>query len=214
MNYIDSLLAKIPAFDVNPYIKYMWENITFESILKFSVIYFFIVWIAVIIWVIKDISNRTDSVILQIISILIVLLLTPFWVFLYLIIRPWKTVFEKYYEEIEDNLEWLSSIIKERIEKKKVKKTKCFNCEEKIEVDFSFCPSCKEKLKEECNTCKKDIRTSWEICPYCWSEKEEKLKQIEITPNSNVIQKIEIELKKEKDKIEWLLDNDPEKKES
>jgi hypothetical protein len=66
----------------------------------------------------KDISNRTNSIILQVISVLIILILTPFWIFVYLIIRPSNTLFEKYYNEIEENLDIFHQIIEDRINDK------------------------------------------------------------------------------------------------
>lgn len=100
-----------------------WENVTFEAFLKFVIIYFIVVWISLIVWVIKDIVNRTDSVLLQLLAILIVTLLSPFGIFIYLLIRPSKTVFEKYYEEIEDNLETLTTIVKKSLGTDDEKKT-------------------------------------------------------------------------------------------
>jgi hypothetical protein len=61
-------------YDLTPYIEQLYNNITFETVIKFMIVYFFIIWIALLIWVTKDIVNRTSSVLLQIISILIILL--------------------------------------------------------------------------------------------------------------------------------------------
>jgi len=62
-------------------------------------LYVFVVWFCIVVWVAKDISNRTRSIWLQIVSILIVLFLTPLGIFIYLLIRPQKTLFEKIFEE-------------------------------------------------------------------------------------------------------------------
>ncbi len=207
MLYLDSLLAKIPRLDFNPYLKSLWPHITFESVLKFMVIYFAVLWIAVVIWVIKDIINRTDSILLQVVSILIVLLGTPLWIFVYLIIRPWKTIFEKYYEEIEDNLDCLSDMMQDK-NIGKPKKIRCYNCNEKLDEDFSFCPKCKEKLKEECKKCKKEIRIWWDICPYCWKEtwyKKPDSEDKKDKENSNWNDKSGKKDKKEKGNDEQLL---------
>ena len=55
----------------------LWEIVTFETMIKVAIVYFFIIWIAVLVWVIKDISNRTNNVLLQIFSILLIVFLTP-----------------------------------------------------------------------------------------------------------------------------------------
>lgn len=97
--------------------KAIWDFMTLENIIKFIIIYFFIIWVAIIVWVIKDIRIRTNSIFFQIISVLIVLIWTPFLVFIYLLIRPGKTIYERYYDEIEDNLDIMSEIIEERKQK-------------------------------------------------------------------------------------------------
>ena len=74
-------------------------------------LYIFIIWIAIVAWVIKDITNRTQSVILQVFCILLVVLLPFVGIFLYLLIRPGNTLLEKHYAEIEENLEIMTQFI-------------------------------------------------------------------------------------------------------
>ncbi|MDR0772234.1 MAG: hypothetical protein LBF15_04305 [Candidatus Peribacteria bacterium] len=52
---------------------FLVENFTPEFALKFVVAYFFVFWISIIVWVIKDISIRTSSVLFQIFCVLLVL---------------------------------------------------------------------------------------------------------------------------------------------
>lgn len=101
-------------FQLQSFWEKIWNMITIEFIVKFLIVYFFIVWIALVIWVIKDISIRTNSILFQIFSVLIVLIWTPLWIFIYLIIRPRRTLYDKYYQEIEDNLEIISELVEER----------------------------------------------------------------------------------------------------
>lgn len=98
----------------NTYLLTFWETITFEFVFKFALVYFFVIWIALLVWIIKDISIRTDNIYFQVFSVFIILFLTPLGVFIYLLIRPSKTLYEKYYDEIEDNLDIFHEIIEER----------------------------------------------------------------------------------------------------
>lgn len=150
-----------------------YEAVTFEIVIKFVILYFFIIWIAILLWVMKDIKNRTNNIFFQVICIFTILFLTPLWVFIYLLIRPWKTLFEKYYEEIEENLELFSQIIEEKNNKCETE-FKCFSCTEPISPDFKFCPNCKVSLKNECETCKKLLYSDWKVCPYCWDKQKGK----------------------------------------
>lgn len=164
--------------DLNYISSVLYEKVTFDMFIKFLIVYFFIIWISILLWVIKDIWNRTNSILLQLFSVLIVLFWTPLWVFVYLLIRPSKTLFEKYYEEIDVNLDTFSQIIEEK-NRFIDSNLKCFRCNISISPDFKFCPNCKTSLKKQCISCKKTLYSNWKICPYCWEDQ----KQEEIIEN-------------------------------
>ena len=171
---------------LNNILEFLTNIITIESFAKLAVLYFFIIWISIIVWVIRDISNRTDSIILEFISLLIVLIWTPLWIFIYLLIRPTKTLFEKYYDEIEGNLDFLTQSIKDKFQEKEKHSISCDECNYPIEKWFNFCPNCNIELKYSCRFCKKKINKSWKVCAHCWknepykeakSEKKDKKKK-------------------------------------
>ena len=183
---MDKILEDILNFDYSFAVKAFLESITIEMFIKFIAVYFIIIWISVIAWVIKDINNRTNNIFLQVISILIILFWTPFSVFIYLLIRPSKTLFEKYYDEIESNLDVMSSIIEGKNKNMGDDGVHCFNCHKPISSDFKFCPNCKISLRMNCGWYKKIIYIWRLICPYCWDEnnnkedeKKEKWEEIE-----------------------------------
>jgi hypothetical protein len=64
--------------DLVGFVENIYEMVTFDTFIKFAVLYFFIIWISVLLWVMKDISNRTNNILLQVVSVLIILFLTPF----------------------------------------------------------------------------------------------------------------------------------------
>ena len=70
-----------------------------DVVVRTVIIYFFIVWFCIVVWVVRDITNRTRSIFFQVISIIIVLFLTPLGIFLYLLLRPQKTLFEQVFED-------------------------------------------------------------------------------------------------------------------
>ena len=130
----------------NPLLDYLMNIITLKGVIIFWVLYFFVIWISIIIWVIKDISNRTDKLLIQIFSIISVIIFGPFWIFLYLLIRPAKTLFEQFYWEVEENLSCLNEDIIEKIGKKNLHIDKCKKCKKEISLDFKYCPYCKTKI--------------------------------------------------------------------
>lgn len=182
MQYINQFLEKIINFDYIWFLSDIFSMMTFESFLKLVVIYFFIVWIAIIIWVTKDIINRTNNIFYQIFSIFTVLLWTPLWIVVYLLIRPSKTLFEKYYEEatIEEDfdLNEFSSDEKTPVLPEIWEKYLCPHCSYTIQQDYKFCPNCRACLKKNCTWCLKELNPKWTICPYCWKDQEEKVNNI------------------------------------
>lgn len=153
--------------NIQKFIDYCYEIVTFDLFLIFFILYFFIIWVSVLLWVIRDIFNRTTNVYIQALSISIILFLTPLGIFIYLLIRPWKTLFEKYYNEIEENLDMFNKTVEERSKRYEVN-NKCSDCGEVINSDFKFCPKCKSNIKKECKKCSRILLPEWKICPYCW----------------------------------------------
>lgn len=204
------ILEIINNFDYIWFLSKIFSFLTFETFLKILAAYFFIVWIAIIVWVTKDIINRTNNIFYQIFSILTVLFLTPLWIVIYLLIRPSRTLFEQFYEEAQvdeeadldlEIPEEKAEIINEKIEEEK---HFCPHCKYEVKAEYAYCPNCREKLKKECVKCSKEIKTEWHNCPFCWEEqvkKEEKTeiineqKEEEKVENTSDSKKIEIEIK-------------------
>lgn len=155
---IDTMFDKVLEIyqPIHDFFNSMWVQI----IIKGFLIYFFLIWIALIIWVTKDIVNRSKNIFVQVFSILLVTLLNIFGLILYLIIRPSKTLKQRYIEEIEKKmfLDTMSDYYN------------CTKCGTKIEKDFNFCPSCGTSSKTVCKHCGQKVMVDWKICPYCKSE--------------------------------------------
>lgn len=137
--------------------QYLADYIEFNLILKLILIYFAALWIALILWVTRDAINRSNNLLFQIFVIILNIFLPVFGLVIYLIIRPTKTLLERYYEDLEyralaDNGE---------------EKEACLKCKTEVSREFDFCPNCGDKLKQKCNNCHKDFSKRWKICPYC-----------------------------------------------
>lgn len=161
---------------------------TLEKIMNSSVIswvlagvvlYIAILWIAIILWVTKDITNRTNNVALQIVCISLVIFLTPiFGLVMYLIVRPGKTLIERYYEEFELDL------INDEEQSKEVEH--CPYCTAKTETSFNFCTVCAKEIVKHCTGCKKNVRVNWAACPYCGHAQEDVVKSAPETLTTEV----------------------------
>lgn len=77
---------------------------SFQSLQLAVIIYIALLWLAIVIWVTRDAIHRSDSLIFQVIAILLNIAFPILGTLLYLIIRPGKTTTERYYEELEHRL--------------------------------------------------------------------------------------------------------------
>lgn len=93
------------------------SNPSFQTFQSAAIIYAGLLWLAIIVWVTRDAIQRSDSLLFQVIAILLNILFPVLGILLYLIIRPAKTSTERYYEELEHQLILESIHEKEGVEK-------------------------------------------------------------------------------------------------
>lgn len=126
--------------------------------------YLVAIWLASVIWTVRDITDRTGNLIIQTFSVLLVVIFTPILGLpLYLLIRPRTTLAEKYYEEAGlAEAEYVSA---------------CPNCEREVGEEFRFCPHCGHELLEECPDCGAPKDKDWKFCASCGSDGKPKAKE-------------------------------------
>ena len=126
-------------------------------ILKIAFVYLIVLWISLILWVTRDAINRSNNLLFQIFVIILNICLPVFGLIIYLIIRPTKTLLEKYYEDLE------YKALAENGEEREI----CQNCKLEVSREYDFCPNCAVKLKQECMHCNKEFSKRWKFCPFC-----------------------------------------------
>ncbi|MBN1483633.1 MAG: zinc ribbon domain-containing protein [Chloroflexia bacterium] len=119
--------------------------------------YLVVLWFSLVVWTYQDIRSRSESLLLQLFSTLLVLLffLPGYWV--YLLLRPKETLAEIYARTLER--EYIIQDIEER--------PVCPTCQRSIEPDFVMCPYCHTPLRKKCPACGRVIDLTWQVCPYC-----------------------------------------------
>lgn len=133
------------------------ENGTVSTILQFFVIYVAALWIALIIWVTRDVINRSNSLIFQVFSISINIILPIFGLLFYLIIRPTETLVEKLYQDLEYKI----------LSEAETGTESCQACDKLVDRSYLFCPECSTQLKKKCTKCHKPYNIEWTLCPFC-----------------------------------------------
>lgn len=126
--------------------------------------YLVAIWLASVIWTVRDITDRTGNLIIQTFSVLLVVIFTPILGLpLYLLIRPRTTLAEKYYEEAGlAEAEYVSE---------------CPHCHREVGEEFRYCPHCGHELLEECPDCGAPKDKDWKFCASCGSDGKPKAKE-------------------------------------
>lgn len=125
---------------------------SFENISTTIIIVLIFLRIASIIRTAKDISARTNSHLMQIVSILLVTFFSPIiWLPIYHIIKP---IWYK-----KDRMPRREACISTM--------TLCQNCNTLNPKDYKCCISCGEKLKINCKECGTEYPHNYHYCPKC-----------------------------------------------
>ena len=148
---------------INEYLTTLWQSITWEFVIKFIIAYGFIIWITLVIWVLKDIRNRTSNILYQMLCVLIPVIFTPLWIIIYLLIRPSKTLYERFYDEIEENLDIIYEIIEKRKNTQKPLKKNKFKYEVKVENKERVEKSDKDEEKSKSKDSEKEEKKVTQI---------------------------------------------------
>ncbi len=135
-----------------------------------------LLWLSIMIWVTRDALSRSESIMFQAFSILLSIGVPILGVILYLIIRPSKTLSDRYYEMLE------AKVLEEESKEGMLQGTQdghqshCDKCLIPVKDDYAYCPNCSIKLKKSCDSCKKTFPNIWSLCPFCGTKYKEKKK--------------------------------------
>ncbi len=119
--------------------------------------YVVLLWAASVLWTYRDIHERSDDGLVQVLAVSLALVLPFAGVILHLILRPRQTLSDRYERRLEE--EYLRRDMDE--------KYVCPHCQRSIEQDFVVCPRCHTALRRRCNVCDRVVDLTWSICPYC-----------------------------------------------
>ena len=129
-------------------------------------------WLAAILWTVRDIRSRSRDPITQLVSILLVVILSlPGWL-LYLVLRPPLTLSDAYGRQLEE----------EAILQGLAEQFACPRCTADVRDDYVVCPQCATRLREPCTACQRALMFSWRLCPWCTKERTPKTVAIEAVP--------------------------------
>lgn len=124
-----------------------------------------LLWLSIIVWVYRDIRDRTRDLGLQVLAVFVVMMFFPGFnipgLALYLMLRPRETLEEAYARSLEEEA-LLREIGDEGI---------CPSCRRFTERGWRTCPYCQTQLKDVCAKCEQLLSFSWVACPYCGTQR-------------------------------------------
>jgi RNA polymerase subunit RPABC4/transcription elongation factor Spt4 len=124
-----------------------------------------LLWLSIIVWVYRDIRERTRDLGLQVLAVFVVLMFFPVFnipgLALYLMLRPRETLEEAYARSLEEEA-LLREIGDEGM---------CPSCRRFVERSWRICPFCATQLKDICSRCEQLLSFNWVACPYCGTER-------------------------------------------
>ena len=124
-----------------------------------------LLWLSIIVWVYRDIRERTRDLGLQVLAVFVVLMFFPVFnipgLALYLMLRPRETLEEAYARSLEEEA-LLREIGDEGM---------CPSCRRFVERTWRICPFCATQLKDICSRCEQLLSFNWVACPYCGTER-------------------------------------------
>jgi RNA polymerase subunit RPABC4/transcription elongation factor Spt4 len=138
-----------------------WNNISLIvlGLAAFMGAFVVALWVSLVIWTFRDMRARTRDAFAQLLASLMVLVLGPFGILLYFVLRPRETLAEKYERSLEEEA------LLQDIEERHI----CPGCKQPIEPDYVLCPICHTRLRQPCAHCGRLIHPRWSVCPYCAS---------------------------------------------
>ena len=124
-----------------------------------------LLWLSIIVWVYRDIRDRTRDLGLQVLAVFVVMMFFPGFnipgLALYLMLRPRETLEEAYARSLEEEA-LLREIGDEGV---------CPSCRRFVERGWKACPFCQTQLKDVCRQCSQLLSFNWVACPFCGEQR-------------------------------------------
>lgn len=139
---------------------------TVQTIFRATVLYVGLIWLAAAYWAYRDLRSRTANPLLPYGAAAAVILFTPIFfplaIVLYRIVRPPETVAEASER----------SLAEEAMLVEVEKQHHCAACRRPIDADWLICPYCRTRLRRICSSCGRLVEGDWSLCAYCGKDFE------------------------------------------
>jgi len=137
-----------------------------QLVLYSVVLYLFIVWLAAAFWAFRDMHDRTENPVMPYVAAALILLPTPFFfvlgVIVYRVIRPGERLGEVYERNLAEEA-LLAEVEAVRT---------CRGCDRRVGEEWIICPWCRTRLNRVCPNCERLVGLDWTLCAWCGKDFE------------------------------------------
>jgi RNA polymerase subunit RPABC4/transcription elongation factor Spt4 len=137
-----------------------------QLVLDSVVFYLFIVWLAAAFWAFRDMHDRSENPVMPYVAAALILLPTPFFfvlgVIVYRVIRPAERLGEVYERNLAEEA-LLAEVEAVRT---------CRGCDRRVQEEWIICPWCRTRLNRVCPNCERLVGLDWTLCAWCGKDLE------------------------------------------
>lgn len=123
--------------------------------------YVVVLWVAGAYWAYRDLQGRTDNPIAPYLAASVIILSTPIFfplaIIVYRIVRP--------HERIGEVTE--RSLAEEALLNEVEAVAHCPGCRRRVESEWLICPTCRTRLQRVCPNCNRLVGPDWLLCAWC-----------------------------------------------
>lgn len=124
-------------------------------------VYFVVLWLAAAYWAFRDLQGRTDNPIAPYLAASLIILFTPVFfpmaVIVYRIIRPHEQI-----GEVNER-----SLAEEALLNEVEAVSHCPGCSRRVNEEWLICPACRTRLHRVCPNCTRLVGLDWSLCAWC-----------------------------------------------
>jgi hypothetical protein len=132
-------------------------ELAFVSMAFAGAAFFGALWLASVIWTVRDASRRCDAPSLRIAAAAGAIFLPFLGAAVYAFARP-----------CEPRLEARARRLRMRMLEDELQPgERCAECATPLEPEFRCCVACGERVREECGGCGALVRSTWTVCAWC-----------------------------------------------
>lgn len=137
-----------------------------QLILYSTVLYLFVLWLAAAYWAFRDMHDRTENPVLPYLAAGLILVATPFFfilgVLVYRVIRPAERLGDVYERNLAEEA-LLAEVETIRT---------CRGCDRRVDEGWIICPWCRTRLNRVCPNCERLVGLDWTLCAWCGNDFE------------------------------------------